>query len=149
MFNPHSASSILNLFLASTLPVLSPLGNHLSQFTSLSFRWHKFENWVTKCSFYSDFCLPTHGRCRGLLFHLITHTHTRTRRNSVGYPWTRERPVLSPFTCTTHNNHNRKKHQFPPGGIRHRNPSKRATTGLHLIPRSYGIGNYQFSAHKN
>ena len=35
--------------------------------------------------------LPAHCRCRGLLLHQITLTHTHT--HAVGFLWTRDRPV--------------------------------------------------------
>jgi hypothetical protein len=60
--------------------------------------------------FYSDlFYLLQVGVQRGLVLHLITHvhTHTHTHRNSVGFPWVKDRPIVEYSTCTTHNTHNR------------------------------------------
>jgi hypothetical protein len=49
--------------------------------------------------------LPNHGRCRGLLLHMITlcDTHTHTRR----IPWTRDRPLAKVSTRVKHNIHKR------------------------------------------
>ena len=42
--------------------------------------------------------------CRRARLHLITQTHTH---HSVGFPWTKDRPVAVTSTCITHNIHNK------------------------------------------
>jgi len=44
--------------------------------------------------------IPTHGRCRGLLLHLITlsDTHTHTHTHSVGLLWIGDQPEAETST---------------------------------------------------
>jgi hypothetical protein len=66
-------------------------------------------------------------------FHLITLRHTA---QSAGLLWTRDRSVAETSTLK-HKHCTRDKHPCHPGGIRTRNPSKRAAAGLLLRPRSH------------
>ena len=63
------------------------------------------------------------------MFHLITHMDTHTLGR---LPWTRDRPVAEAPTCTTDNIH-------VPGGIRTRNSSKRAASGVRVDRTATGI----------
>jgi len=51
--------------------------------------------------------LPTHCTCRGLLFHVIIHTHM------LGLPWTRDRLVVQACTCTTNTIHKTQSSMSP------------------------------------
>ena len=52
---------------------------------------------------YTDFCLLTHCRCRGLLLQLITLSNIQL----VGLLWTRDRPVADTSTYTIYNTQKR------------------------------------------
>ena len=54
---------------------------------------------------------------------------------SVGLLWTNNQFDAETSTCTTHNTHDR--HPCPPGGIRTRNPSKRAAAEPLIRPRGH------------
>jgi hypothetical protein len=68
--------------------------------------------------------LSTHCRCRALLLHLFTHTHTR----SVVLLWTRDRSVAE--TSILLNKTLTKDIHAPLGGIRTRIPSKQRAAHL-------------------
>ena len=77
--------------------------------------------------------LPTRGRCRGLLLHMITFSDTRTHTHTFGRtPLTRDRPVVETSTWrhTTF-----KGDSHAPAHIRTRNPSKRTAADPRLKPR--------------
>jgi len=61
--------------------------------------------------------------------HSDTHTHTHTHTHTVGLLWTSYQPDAE----TPHNTHKRHIHAL--GGIRTRNPSKRAARDPRLRPR--------------
>jgi hypothetical protein len=97
--------------------------------------------------------LPTHCRCRGLLQHLITfndtqtdiHTHTHISTHSVGLPSAKDRPVAETYDNTQHLQTD--KHPCP-GGIRTRNPSKRAAAYIYLNCAASGIAITNFKKYK-
>jgi hypothetical protein len=71
--------------------------------------------------------LCIHYCCRGLLFHLITHTWTHT--HSVGFPRTRDRPVAA-STCQ-HTTLTIDKHPCP---RRNSNPKSQQASGRRPKP---------------
>ena len=78
---------------------------------------------------------PTHRRCRGFCCtwsHSMTHTHTHTRCAS-------SRRMVSPSQRPLPDNtqHSQQTDIHVPGGIRTRNPSKRAAVNLRLRPREH------------
>ena len=70
--------------------------------------------------------LPTPWRCRGLLSHLITMTHT----HSVGLLWMRDRPVAE-NTTWQHTTYRRDQHPLP---RRNSNPQSQQTSGRRPTP---------------
>jgi hypothetical protein len=81
---------------------------------------------VRKAQSYFDLCLPTHCRCRGSVPHAHTHVHAHTRfigRTPLD-EWSVRRRELSLTTFTTDIR--------DPGGIRTRNPSRRAAADRRL-----------------
>jgi hypothetical protein len=65
----------------------------------------------------------------------MTHTHTTTHTHSVRFLWTRDRPITETSTWQ-HTKFTKDRHSCP-GGIRTRNPSKRAAADLHLRWRGH------------
>ena len=76
--------------------------------------------------------LPTHCRCRRLLLHLITFNDTHTPLDSSGQEIS---PTQRPLPYNTQ--HSQETNIHAPGGIRIRNPSKRAAAGLRLRQRRH------------
>ena len=72
--------------------------------------------------------LPTHGRCRGLLLHLITlsdiHTHTHT--HTLGKSPREERLARRRHLYVYSTQYSQEPALHVPGGIRTRTPNKRA-----------------------
>jgi hypothetical protein len=63
-------------------------------------------------------------------FHLITLRHTP---QSVGFLWTRDRPVAETSTCQ--HKHSQETNIQAPSGIRTHDPSKRSTADPRFRPR--------------
>ena len=82
---------------------------------------------------HSDLFLRIHCRWCWLLLHLTTfndtHTHTHNPLDSSGREIS---PTQRPLPCNTQ--HSQGTNIHAPGGIRIRNPSKRADAGLRLRP---------------
>ena len=71
--------------------------------------------------------------------HTHTHTHTHTYTNSVGLLWKGISPSRRPVPCNTQ--HAQQTDINAPGGIRTRNPSKRAVADPRIRPHaSTGTG---------
>jgi len=73
---------------------------------------------------------PTCFRCRWLLVQLITLSDTCT----LGTTPLDERSARFRYLCLTKYNIHKRQTSVPPGGIRTRNPSKRATADRRLGP---------------
>jgi hypothetical protein len=90
----------------------------------LSFFLTFFHNFFVWC------IVPTHCKCGGLLWHLVTlsdtHTHTHTHTHTVEHPWKRSRL----YTETSAWQHSQGTDINAQGEIRTCNPSKRAANGL-------------------
>jgi hypothetical protein len=99
--SPRIKGNVNQLFFISILfPCLLLLSNKLYLLTYL----------LTYLLSPSLFYLLVHSRCRGILwFHLITLRHTQ---QSVGFLWTRDRPVAETSTWQ-HKHCTRDKHQCP------------------------------------
>jgi hypothetical protein len=76
--------------------------------------------------------LPAHCRCRGLLLHTITLRHATLGRTPLDEGSVRRRDLY----LTTHNTHKRQA-SVPIGGIRTRNPSKRAAADPRRRPHGH------------
>ena len=78
--------------------------------------------------------LPTHCRCRGLLQHLITftdtQTHTHTHIDTLGRTPLGEGSARRRDLYLITDNIHKQTNMHAPGGIRTRNPSKRAASGI-------------------
>jgi hypothetical protein len=90
--------------------------------------------------------LPTHGRRRGLLLHLITlcdtHTHTHIYIYIYIYIYIFSRTHLDEGSdrrkvLYLYNTQHSQRDSTAPGGIRTGNPSKRATADLQFNPRGH------------
>jgi hypothetical protein len=87
----------------------------------------------TKClSFLNWPLLPAWCRCRGLFLHLITLRHTTISRTPLKEGSARRR---DPHLNNTQ--HSKERDFHDPGGIRTRNPNKRAAAELPLRPRGH------------
>ena len=119
------------------------------------------EGLSTRIFFKSDIFLPTHYRSTGLLLRLITHsdTHTITHTHNHSHTHTHSHTITHTHThnhththththilggtsrrrdlCLQKTQHSQTEiNEF--GGIRTRNPSRRATAYPHLRPRCHG-----------
>jgi hypothetical protein len=81
---PHALSLQITVSATET----SVLGIKNLHFTNRAYVLFDFQNFLP----YSDFFLPTHLRCKGLLLQFLT-TMTHTHTHFIAFLWTRNRPV--------------------------------------------------------